>query len=74
MMDTLMGLPVMNVMGLSVMMVLSETNVVREREITMETKEKCVACHTVETEDGLCDDCFTELPMNVWVTVTEKGK
>lgn len=38
----------------------------------METKEKCVACHTVETEDGLCDDCFTELPMNVWVTVTEK--
>lgn len=35
----------------------------------MET-DKCVACHEVETEDGLCADCFERLPMDTWVTVT----
>lgn len=35
--------------------------------------EMCVACHTVATEDSLCDDCFATLPMDTWVTVTKKG-
>lgn len=34
-------------------------------------ENKCQGCDNT-TEDYLCDDCFTELPMNEWVTIKKK--
>jgi len=35
-----------------------------------EHESLCSSCDT-PTEDGLCDDCFAEIPMGEWVSVPQ---
>ena len=32
----------------------------------------CLACHTSTTENDICDECFSTMPMEEWVTFPPK--